>query len=193
MPGDNMTPPPAPGGDMGGMMPPPGGDETMPPPTDGGFGDEGMGDEDEMDPKKDIQKQTGALSQALDQYNQEQEKPDTELNKYVMNMIGKQAGKALTPKDKKEVMKKMNTPGGADDNETAEDMEAETEMDMQDGGDDAGENKTFESRMKRYGRIIDEVLNNELSKDRDSGRGTKRKKKNISNPKVTYNNPFVCS
>lgn len=65
--------------------------------------------ESENDPKKEIQQLTGKLSQALRQYNNNQDKPDTELNKYVAGMIIPQASKSLTNDDKDEVIKKINT------------------------------------------------------------------------------------
>ena len=168
-PGAGM-PPEGPGqspmDDMGGDM-----DGGPEPPMDGGPEDDGFS------PKKDIQQQTGTLSQALGEYNNEQETPDTELSKYVMNMLAKQAGKALTPKDKRDVMKKLNSS----DEETAEDMEDETEMDMEMGDE---QQPKMESR--RLGRIIDEVLNDEIG----SKRNVKRKK--VKNNDVTEKNPFVC-
>lgn len=183
--------PPMPPMDMG--QQPPMNEPPMPPAGNGPDDIENPDGEDvEMSPKKDIQKQTGALSQALNQYNQEQEEPDTELNKYVMNMIGKQAGKALTSKDKKEVMKKMDaSEDDLGDNETAEEMEAETELEMNDeNGAPSEMGNTMESFRRGYGELIDEVISSVLS---DKKKNTKRKKKNISNPKVSYDNPFVCN
>ena len=134
----------------------------------------GNPDEDGFGPKKDIQQQAGTLSQSLGEYNDSQEQPDTELNKYVMNMLAKQAGKALTPKDKRDVMKKLNSA----DEDTAEDMEAEANMEMDDE-----QQQQVESR--KFGKIIDEVLNDVLGPKRQ----TKRKK--VQNNDVTEKNPYV--
>ena len=189
-----MMPPMQPPMDDMGQQPPM--NEPPMPPAEEGPNDMDNPDGDDMDmsPKKEIQKQTGALSQALNQYNQEQEEPDTELNKYVMNMIGKQAGKAMTSKDKKEVMKKMNSSeDDLGDKETAEDMEAETEMEMngENGMPDETGN-TMESFRRDYGELIDEVVNSVLSSSKKK-EDVKRKKKDVSNPNVSYDSPFVCN
>lgn len=151
---------------------------------DGPAMDEPMPDEPDMDndggddnsPKKTIQKLAGELSQELTQYNDAQDTPDTELNKYVMNMLAKQAGKALTPKDKRQVVKKLE---GTD--EDVEDMPDDSQD--QNGDDDMGMNES------RLNRIIDEVLNSTLSPRKKED----RKKEEISNKGVTYDNPFVSN
>ena len=151
---------------------------------DGPAMDEPMPDAPDMDndggddnsPKKTIQQLAGELSQELTQYNDAQDTPDTELNKYVMNMLAKQAGKALTPKDKRQVVKKLE---GTD--EDVEDMPDDSPE--EDGGDDMGMNES------RLNRIIDEVLNSTLSPRKKED----RKKEEISNKGVTYDNPFVSN
>ena len=67
------------------------------------------GNGEDSTPKKEIQKLTGSLSQELRTYNDGQQQPDTELNKYVAGMILKQAGKSMTQKDKDDVVKKMDS------------------------------------------------------------------------------------
>lgn len=96
MPQDPMPMGPEPMGDMGGEMPPME-DEPM--------GD--MGEEGADDPKKNIQRLAGELSQALRTYNDEQQSPDTDLNKYVVGMIATQAGKNMTSDEKNEIVKKI--------------------------------------------------------------------------------------
>ena len=71
-------------------------------------GEVGMGNEDDtQDPKKSIQQLAGELSQALRNYNQQQETPDTDLNKYVMGMVVAQTAKDMTPEEKDEIVKKI--------------------------------------------------------------------------------------
>lgn len=165
---------------MGGSPEPIGGgpdgpamDEPMPDAPDM---DNDGGDGDDNSPKKTIQKLAGELSQELTQYNDAQDTPDTELNKYVMNMLAKQAGKALTPKDKRQVIKKLEST-----DEDVEDMPDDSPE--QDGDDDMGMNES------RLNRIIDEVLNSTLSPRKKED----RKKEEISNKGVTYDNPFVSN
>lgn len=179
-PAPPMGPEPMGGPDpmMGGSPEPIGGG------PDGPAMDEPMPDTPDMDndggddnsPKKTIQQLAGELSQELTQYNDAQDTPDTELNKYVMNMLAKQAGKALTPKDKRQVIKKLEST-----DEDVEDMPDDSPE--QDGDDDMGMNES------RLNRIIDEVLNSTLSPRKKED----RKKEEISNKGVTYDNPFVSN
>ena len=179
-PAPPMGPEPIGGPDpmMGGSPEPIGGG------PDGPAMDEPMPDAPDMDndggddnsPKKTIQQLAGELSQELTQYNDAQDTPDTELNKYVMNMLAKQAGKALTPKDKRQVIKKLEST-----DEDVEDMPDDSPE--QDGDDDMGMNES------RLNRIIDEVLNSTLSPRKKED----RKKEEISNKGVTYDNPFVSN
>ena len=53
-------------------------------------------------PKNEIQKVTGKLSQLLNDFNNEND--DSELNKYVLKMIVKQAVKGLNQDDKDDVL-----------------------------------------------------------------------------------------
>lgn len=131
-------------------------------------------------PKKTIQQLAGELSQELSQYNDGQDTPDTELNKYVMNMLATQAGKALTPKDKRKVIKKLEG--------TDEDLE-----DMPDDGMDASDETPQDGNMgmneSRLSQIIDEVINSAMS----SRKKDERRKEEISNKDVSYDNPFVSN
>ena len=148
-------------GPIGGGPDGPAMDEPMPDAPDM---DNDGGDGDDNSPKKTIQKLAGELSQELTQYNDAQDTPDTELNKYVMNMLAKQAGKALTPKDKRQVVKKLE-------------------------GTDEDVGFVFGEVESRLNRIIDEVLNSTLSPRKKED----RKKEEISNKGVTYDNPFVSN
>jgi hypothetical protein len=115
---------------MGGEMPPmdasaemPEGN-AMPPMDDNLTGDEGQNQfpsdfdsnfdagveaDEETDPKKYIQQLTGKLSQSLNSYNNDNGEPDTELGKYVLGMLVKQGTKGMDDKDRKEIIKKINT------------------------------------------------------------------------------------
>ena len=71
--------------------------------------DAGVEADEETDPKKYIQQLTGKLSQTLNTYNNENGEPDTELGKYVLGMLVKQGTKGMNEKDRKEIIKKINT------------------------------------------------------------------------------------
>jgi hypothetical protein len=84
------------------------GDNQMPTDFDSNF-DAGVEADEETDPKRFIQQLTGKLSQSLNSYNNENGEPDTELGKYVLGMLVKQGVKGMDEKDKKEIIKKINT------------------------------------------------------------------------------------
>lgn len=141
--------------DMGMNMPQ--GDEM-----EGGFSEDGNGEENT--PKKEIQKLTGSLSQELRTYNDSQQEPDTELNKYVASMILKQAGKSLTSKDRDEVIKKMDGGDSEDSNET-------NDMPM-------------ESIKKTARKIVNEILNDSLID------GERKRENKKSYQQTNFRNPF---
>lgn len=134
---------------------------------------EDSGEEAELDPKKEIQKMTGELSQKLRLYNDENSDP--ELSKYVAGMIAVQAGKNLSGKDKKDIVKKLN---GSE--EEMEDMA----MNGENQDSDQNENQP-QPQMEGY---IREIVNNVLSNDE---RKTRRPSKEIKNKRINGNNPFV--
>lgn len=96
----------------------------------------GDGNED-GDDKNHIQQLAGKLSQALQSYTDEIGEPDAELNKYVANMVVKQAAQGLSDDDKDDIIKKiensddeskeegdddnMNSDGGDNNNPTPND------------------------------------------------------------------------
>jgi len=134
----------------------------------------------ETDPKKYIQQLTGKLSQELRKYNDSSETNDVELNKYVLGMIIKPAGELLTDKDKKEIIKKLNT-SSIEENEPLDNNEPEYK-DEPSLPEDAqvqqfGENIT-------YGEL-DEIVDGILSKVEP-----KRMEKKLSKIK-TNGNPFI--
>jgi hypothetical protein len=83
-------------------------DNQMPTDFDSNL-DAGVEADEETDPKRFIQQLTGKLSQSLNSYNNENGEPDTELGKYVLGMLVKQGVKGMDEKDKKEIIKKINT------------------------------------------------------------------------------------
>lgn len=123
MPMDNTMP-------EDGAMPP--ADAEMPTSFDSNF-DAGVEADEETDPKKYIQQLTGKLSQSLNSYNNDNGEPDTELGKYVLGMLVKQGVKGMDDKDKKEIIKKINTASDEDtpmpeDDEVSTDEPMDTEM-----------------------------------------------------------------
>ena len=90
-------------------------------------------DESVDDPKKNIQRLAGKLSQALRTYNMEQESPDTDLNKYVVGMIATQAAKDMTSDEKQEIVKKINKGETIEDNgeENIDNNAEDNEMPME--------------------------------------------------------------
>ena len=88
--------------------------------------DAGVEADEDTDPKKYIQQLTGKLSQTISNYNNENGGEDEELNKYVANMIVAQVAKNMEEVDKKEIIKKINTSVGSED-------DAEEEVPPMDG------------------------------------------------------------
>lgn len=100
---------------------------------DNNMGDMNDDDESVDDPKKNIQRLAGKLSQALRTYNMEQESPDTDLNKYVVGMIATQAAKDMTSDEKQEIVKKINKGETIEDNgeENIDNNAEDNEMPME--------------------------------------------------------------
>ena len=111
------------------------GDENnLPSDFDSNF-DAGVEADEETDPKKYIQQLTGKLSQTLNSYNNENGEPDTELGKYVLGMLVKQGTKGMDDKDRKEIIKKINSNDSDLENMPEEDV---------DSNDDSMDNETSE-------------------------------------------------
>lgn len=171
---------------MGGGMPqqdPMMGNEPM----DGGM-EEPMPMDDEMgeenDPKKEIQKLSGKLSQELRNYNNDQETPDTDLNKYVAGMVIPQATKSMTSDEKAEVINKIKKGMTDDDLETDDSMGG-----MDDMGGNEGMNMPMESKFN-LDNIINEIIGSVLNQDDEN---KNREEKKVTNKKVTNKNPFVSN
>lgn len=140
--------------------------------------DDEMGEEN--NPKKEIQKLSGKLSQELRNYNNDQQTPDTELNKYVAGMIIPQATKSMTSDEKAEVINKIKKGMTDDDLETDDSMKGMNDM----GGD-----MPMESRFN-LDNIINEIIGSVLNQDDEN---KNREEKKVTNKKVTNKNPFVSN
>lgn len=139
-----------------------------------------MDGDEELDPKKEIQKLTGKLSQSLRKYNDEQSEPDSELNKYVAGMLSKQFSKALSKEDKDEVIKKINS------NSETEEMPDDEET-LQDGTLDMQDQNPMEAK-RNVGKMIKEISNSTVNDDSDEKR--KEKKSMI---KTNRKSPFLSN
>lgn len=123
---NNNSMPPIPQPDMGSNLNEPslnepiendnmGNDSNM-----GGFQEPDMGDnqmvggDENQDPKNEIQKITGELSQKLNDYVS-QNQDDSETSKYVLSMIAKQASKNMSDEDKKDVIRKIKSTSNDED------------------------------------------------------------------------------
>lgn len=116
------------------------------------MGDMDMNDTEENvdDPKKNIQRLAGELSQALRTYNMEQDTPDTDLNKYVIGMIATQAAKDMTSDEKQDIIKKINKGETIEDNsEETSDVPME-ECKQNNVMDDEKNGKRFEKKSFDY-------------------------------------------
>ena len=174
------------GGDMGGIpniadappndMPPMDGNDPMMPNGEDGF-DAGVEADPSEDPKKYLQQLSGKLSQELRKYNDEQEQPDEDLNKYVAGMIIPQATKGLTDKGKKEIIGKIKK-GNVD-----EPIEEPS---------DADENISSNEEMPMEGKTWSKKQLTELFRRLGSQEETDEKKKadKITNKTLPKRNPF---
>ena len=146
--------------------------------VDAQIGDEGFDAnveaDPETDPKKYIQQLTGKLSQELRKYNDNQEQPDEDLNKYVAGMIIPQASKSLTDKGKKDIIGKLNKTS-INDVEPSNDVEQEPNM----------SNESYNKRFDLLKEILSDIINNDNERNRQD--------KNITNKKITKTNPFVVN
>lgn len=108
------------------MMNNPEGEEQLPSDFNTNF-DAGVEADEETDPKKFIQQLTGKLSQSLNSYNNENGEPDVELGKYVLGMLIQQGTKGMDEKDRKAIIKKINTKNTEDN---SEDMDVDVDMEV---------------------------------------------------------------
>ena len=182
MPMDNSMPPMG-GNDMGMGNDPMMGNEPMGGDMEDPMMDDEMGGE-ENDPKKEIQKLSGQLSQKLRTYNDEQQSPDTDLNKYVAGMVITQATKSMTSDEKAEVINKIKKGMTDDDLETDDSMEGMDDM----GGDNSMDDMPMESKFNLdniINEIVGSILNQEDDKNREEKLENLKKYKHNKNAKQT--------
>lgn len=170
MSGEEEMPP------MDGQMPP-AENEGMPTDFDTNF-DAGVEADEETDPKKYIQQLTGKLSQSLNSYNNENGEPDTELGKYVLGMLVKQGTKGMDDKDRKEIIKKINTNNSEGDDMSDEEMPDNEGMDVQPEGEAPEmEEMPMESRtfnftksqiFESFGLAVDDNQSTKVDKEPDT-------------------------
>lgn len=142
--------------------------------------DEVNADENEQnDPKKEIQQLTGKLSQLIRQYNKDEINPDTELSQYVLGMIISAAKNTLTQDQKEKLSKKLVNPD--DTNDENDDLSNEDEFN---GGQPQDEVFPQNESIKSSLNIINEIIGNL----RDSQKEKIRKEKRL--PKQYQNNNF---
>lgn len=154
----------------------------------GDMGNMGMGMDDDMNmdnnmngdspEKKDIQQLTGQLSQKLTDYNSNQPQKDSELNKYVANMIVKQAAKGMEQSDKSDVISKINDENSDDENQSQEPM------------DNQQNDMPMESVRRIAEKVVTEIFNNSLVDNRDKN---DRKEKKITKPYRNLKSPFASN
>lgn len=175
-----MPPMPMEDPNMGGEMPMSGQDPMMggEQPMDEPMMDDEMGEEN--DPKKEIQQLSGKLSQELRNYNNDQQTPDTDLNKYVAGMVIPQATKVMTSDEKAEVINKIKK-GMTDD-------DLETDGSNGDMGGNEGMDMPMESKFN-----LDNIINEIIGSIVNGNDNENREEKKITNKKITNKNPFVSN
>lgn len=166
-------------------------DSKMPSEFDSNF-DAGVEADEETDPKKYIQQLTGKLSQSLNSYNNDNDEPDTELGKYVLGMLIKQGTKGMDEKDRKEIIKKINTNNSElEDEEYSENEENNyEENDDENLSDDSEEikmeNKKFNFTKKQifenFGITMDNEKKSNIKKELDTKITSDTKKNRKTRP-----------
>jgi hypothetical protein len=141
-----------------------GGDEEPAPSNDKPSSDKPFGDEpfdagveadEETDPKRFIEQLTGKLGQSLRKYNEEQGKPDFELEKFVVNsVLSATHTSEMDEEDRKDIIKKVNTAGSNDKNDS---KDSSSDNDSNDA-DNSGDNDEFGGDMGDGGFGTEEDL-----------------------------------
>lgn len=159
------------------------------------MGNEGMEDGSEgNDAKKEIQRMTGKLSQDLRTYNDDNGDQDTELNKYVANMIVKQAAKSMTPSDVKAVVGTLNdgSSSESDTNDSSKDNYDDSDNDK-DNGQTLGGNSSPVSMPTESRRYIVNLVNEIVGDLANQSRETERSDNKSANTKLRKRNPFISN
>lgn len=109
--------------------------------------DAGVEADEETDPKKFIEQLSGKLGQSLRQFAKDQGQPDLELEKFAINSVISATHTAeMDEKDKKDIIKKINTSGEDDTQDFGDDNQNNTDDgDDSFGGPDNGGGNSGES------------------------------------------------
>lgn len=171
------------GGMMGDTVPPMDGSNEMGNQFDNDF-DAGVDADEEKDPRRYIEQLAGKLSQKLNDYNQNQQQPDSELCKYVVGMVAAQATKGLSPEDAEDVIKKIKS-----DEEFEEPQEENNDEPISDNGpqemDNGGNGMPTESKQRRH-KSIDEVFQDLTNPEHEKNIELKKKEQTESFKKTPY-------
>ena len=98
--------------------------------------DAGVDADEDTDPKKFIEQLTGKLGQSLRKYTEEQGGPDFELEKFAINsLLSATHTSEMDEEDKKDIIKKVNTAG----NDDSEDSDLGNNDDNTDSGNDGND------------------------------------------------------
>lgn len=153
------------GMDMGDDMSQMGGfDDTMGEnPYDTNF-DAGVEADEENDPKHYIEQLSGKLSQTLRTYQDSLPQPDADTAKYAAGMVVKAAIDGLSNKDVKDILAKLDTDEGEDDND-GENNDSDNE----------GQQMDFDGleSVNRHSAMIDEIFG-QLTQTKDEEPQQKR-------------------
>lgn len=149
--------------------------------------DAGVDADEEKDPRRYIEQLAGKLSQKLNDYNQKQEQPDSELCKFVCGMINAQAIKGLSQDDVDEILKKIesdeefNSPEQQnDENDTVDDVNnLPTDNNQEQSIPQQDNNVRMESVKRKGNEVIDEIFQ-DLTNPQSISSNIEQKKKDTS-------------
>lgn len=113
----------------------------------------------ETDIKKTIQKLSGQLSQKLNDYNAEGNGDESEVNKYVIGMVIKQAMKGLDDEDRSDVINNIVSGDGDNESDVSDNAGETSEQPLEDKEPTNGfnENKRYKFRKKQLTEIFSKI------------------------------------
>jgi len=108
--------------------------------------DAGVEADEETDPKKYIEQLTGKLGQSLRKYTEEQGQPDFELEKFAINsLLSATHTSEMDEEDKKDIIKKVNTAGNNDSENSDMGDSNDSSYNSDNGNDGAGSGDSTDS------------------------------------------------
>jgi hypothetical protein len=151
------------------QTPPPQGNEPAPAGNDAPFEKEpfnaGVQADEQSDPKKFIQQLTGKLGQSLRNYNDQQGKPDLELEKFVINStVSATHTGTMGGSDQKAIIDKIKS-AGRDDNSDTSNNNPEPEAnnaEPQDDNNTGGENNSNPEQNTKSDKNTSESIKKKL-------------------------------